>query len=146
MIICIAVYNESFISHVTIHVMKWNKIYKTTVKLLPDTQNCVLRMRRERRECFPSHRGLAIPTSITARSSCTCRYACWDHWLAVSFEVDGGETFPTFPAHAQPAILRICKRPIQYSWERLNKKVIVIVLRDICSNAVITGYLTCLFD
>ena len=30
-------------------------------------------MRRECRECFPRHRGLAIPTCITARS---CRDAC----------------------------------------------------------------------
>ena len=32
--------------------------------LLPDTQNYGLRMRRE---CFPRHHGLAIPTFITAR-------------------------------------------------------------------------------
>ena len=36
--------------------------------LLPDTQNCGLRMRRECRECFPRHSGLAIPTCITARA------------------------------------------------------------------------------
>ena len=34
--------------------------------LLPDTQNCGLRMRRECRERFFHHRGLAIPTYITA--------------------------------------------------------------------------------
>ena len=34
--------------------------------LLPDTQN--LRVRRECRERFPRHRGLAIPTYITARA------------------------------------------------------------------------------
>ena len=33
--------------------------------LLPDTQNCGLRMRREYQERFPRHRGLAIPTCIT---------------------------------------------------------------------------------
>ena len=33
--------------------------------LLPDTQNCGLRMRWEYRERFPSHRRLAIPTCIT---------------------------------------------------------------------------------
>ena len=37
--------------------------------LLPDTQNCGLRMRRECRERFPRHRGLAIPACITARAS-----------------------------------------------------------------------------
>ena len=31
---------------------------------LPDTWNCELRMRRECREPFPRHRGLAIPTCI----------------------------------------------------------------------------------
>ena len=36
--------------------------------LLPDTQNCGLRMSRECRERFPRHRGLAIPTCITARA------------------------------------------------------------------------------
>ena len=30
--------------------------------LLPDTQNCGLRMRRECRERFPCHQGLAMPT------------------------------------------------------------------------------------
>ena len=44
-------------------------------------------MRRECRERFPGHRGLAIPTCITARASRTCRDACRDRWLAVSFEV-----------------------------------------------------------
>ena len=36
--------------------------------LLPDTQNCGLRMRRECRERFPYPRWLAIPTCITARA------------------------------------------------------------------------------
>ena len=35
--------------------------------LLSDTQNCGLRMRRERRKRFPRHQGLAIPTCITVR-------------------------------------------------------------------------------
>ena len=47
-------------------------------------------MRRECREHFPRHRGLAIPTCITARASRTCRDACRGRWLAVSFEVGGG--------------------------------------------------------
>ena len=75
--------------------------------LLPGAQNCGLRMRRECRESFPRHHGLAIPTCITARASRSYRDACRDSLLAVSFEVGGGETFPAFPAHAQPAILRI---------------------------------------
>ena len=44
--------------------------------LLPDTQNCGLRMRLECRERFPHHRGLAIPTCITARASRTLSLSC----------------------------------------------------------------------
>ena len=46
--------------------------------LLPDTQNCGSRMRRESRERFPHYHGLAIPTCITARAWRTCRDACPD--------------------------------------------------------------------
>ena len=46
--------------------------------LLPDTQNCGLRMRRECRERFPRRRRLAMPTCIRARASRTCRDACRD--------------------------------------------------------------------
>ena len=49
-----------------------------TMGLLPDTPNCGLRMRRECRERFPRHHGLAIPTCITARALRTCRDACRD--------------------------------------------------------------------
>ena len=41
---------------------------KTCMGLLPDTQNCGLRMRRECRERFPRHRALAIPTCFTTRA------------------------------------------------------------------------------
>ena len=66
--------------------------------ILPDTQNCGLRMRRECRERFRRHRGLAIPTCITARAWHTCRDACRDRWLAVSVEVSGGENVAGIPA------------------------------------------------
>ena len=46
--------------------------------LLPDTQYCRLRMRRECQERFSRHRGLAIPTCITALTWRTCRDACRD--------------------------------------------------------------------
>ena len=49
-----------------------------------------VRMRRECRERFPRHRRWAIPTYITARASRTCRDACRDRQLAVSFEIGGG--------------------------------------------------------
>ena len=57
--------------------------------LLPDTQNCGLRMRRECQERFPRHGRLAIPACITARTWRTCRDACrgrlnggflWSRW------------------------------------------------------------------
>ena len=48
-------------------------------------------------ESFPRHRGLAIPTCITARASRTCRGACRDRYLAVFFEVGGGEIVPGIP-------------------------------------------------
>ena len=46
--------------------------------LLPDMQNCGLRMRRECRERFPRQRGLATPTCITARASTRC--FLWSRW------------------------------------------------------------------
>ena len=49
-----------------------------------------VRMRRECRERFPRHRRWVIPTCITARASRTCRDACRDRQLSVSFEIGGG--------------------------------------------------------
>ena len=46
---------------------------------------------------FPRHRRLVIPTCIMARASRTCRDACRDRLLVVSFEVDGGESVPGIP-------------------------------------------------
>ena len=46
--------------------------------LLPETYNCGLRMRLECRERFLRHRGLAIPTCITAHAWRMCRDACRD--------------------------------------------------------------------
>ena len=67
---------------------------KQSIWLLQDTQNCRLRMHRECRERFLCHRGLVIPTRIRARAWRTCRDACWDRKLAVSFKVCGGENVP----------------------------------------------------
>ena len=52
-----------------------------------------VRMRREFRERFPRHRGQAIPACITA---------------LFPLESAARKTFPAFPAHARPAILRCC--------------------------------------
>ena len=65
--------------------------------LLPDTQKCGLCMRRECRERFAHHHGLAIPTCITARAWRTCRNACRNRKLAIFFQVDGGENVPGIP-------------------------------------------------
>ena len=51
---------------------------------------------------FKGNRKLATPACTTARASRTCRDAYRDRYPAVA-----GKTFPAFPAHAQPAILRI---------------------------------------
>ena len=63
----------------------------SSMGLLPDTSNCGLCMRRECREHFPRHRGLAIPTCITACD------AYQDRLLTVSFEVGCGENVPGIP-------------------------------------------------
>ena len=55
-------------------------------------------MHRECRERFPSHHQVAIPACITACASSTCRDKCRDRYLAVSFEVGGGENVPGIPS------------------------------------------------
>ena len=60
---------------------------------------------------FKGKRKLVIPACITARASRTCRDACWD-----LYSVGAGKMFPAFPAHAQPAILRI--------WQEAHERVI----------------------
>ena len=62
--------------------------------LLPDTQICGLRMRRECRERFPRQ-----PPRI---SDPDMHHGTWFPLKSVA-----GKTFPTFPAHAQLTILRI---------------------------------------
>ena len=52
---------------------------------------------RRKTGTFPPHRGLTISACITARASRTCRDACRDRKLAVSFEVGGGENVPGIP-------------------------------------------------
>ena len=56
-------------------------------------------MRRECREHFPRHHGLAIPTCFTASARRTCRDGCWDRYLAGSFlfEIGGGVNVPGIP-------------------------------------------------
>ena len=65
-------------SHEVVAMVAPSARYDCAMSLLPDTQYCELRMRRGCRERFSRHRGLAIPTCITARSRRTCRDACRD--------------------------------------------------------------------
>ena len=63
-------------------------------------------MRRECLERFSRHRYLAILACI--RHVRRVRAVMHAGIANSAFEVGGGETFPAFPAHGQPAILRIC--------------------------------------
>ena len=55
--------------------------------LLPDTQNCGLRMRRVCRKRFPHHRGLAIPTCITACRRNTRLFGDWCQSLLIILRI-----------------------------------------------------------
>ena len=62
------------------------------------------------------HRGLATPTCITARAWRTCRDACRDRWLAVSFEVSGRENVPGIPcACATLSFTYLVRDPCRHS-------------------------------
>ena len=67
------------------------------------------------------NRYLAIPACNTARVSRTCCDACWDRYTA-----EAAKTFPAFPAHTQPAILRI--------WQEAHADILG---RASCSSACI---------
>ena len=71
--------------------------------LLPDMQNCGLRMRRECRERFPRHR-LHRKSLVSDPDTCVT-HVPW--CMSGSQTQGGGKTFPAFPAHAQPLISRI---------------------------------------
>ena len=84
-----------------IYVYVTNFVIPSAMDLLPDTQNSGCACAGNTGKVFPAtdlkgNRGLAIPAFITARASAR------DRQPAVA-----GKTFPVFPAHAQPAILRI---------------------------------------
>ena len=59
--------------YVTIPIIGTKQLNYLRMGLLPDKSNCGLRMRRECRERFPHHRGLAIPTCIMP-GSLTCGF------------------------------------------------------------------------
>ena len=76
-------------------------------------------MHRECRERFPRHRGLAIPTCIMARVWRTCRDACRDRLLAVSFEVGGGEKVPG-STNAYSLALEMLKNEARLKYNKNN--------------------------
>ena len=56
------------------------------------------------------HCGITWPmenSAVSMRAWRTCRDAWWDRILRLPLKSASGKTFPAFPAHAQPAILRI---------------------------------------
>ena len=77
--------------------------------ILSDTQNCGLRMPRECRERFPRHRFQRKPLVSDPdmhHGKCVTHDACRDRLPA-----EARNTFPAFPAHAQPAILYLVRGP-----------------------------------
>ena len=92
--------------------------------LLKDTQNYGLRMRRECRERFPRQRLQRKPlVSDPGMHHGTCvTYVSW--CMSGSLTCGGGENVPVFPAHAQPAILRIWQEAhvMKYLWLHIASK------------------------
>ena len=76
---------------------------KSIMGLLPDTQNCGLRMRWECRERFPRHR---FQRKLLVSDPDMHHGTCVMH-VGIAKPRWRGKTFPAFPAHAQLAILRI---------------------------------------
>ena len=74
--------------------------------LIPNTQNCGFRMRRECREPFPRHR---LQKKPLVNDPGMHHGMCVTHvpWcMSGSLTRGGGEKIPAFPVHAQPAISR----------------------------------------
>ena len=86
-------------------------------------------MRRECRERFSWHRGLTIHGWITARTWRTCRDACQDRCIAVSFEVCGGENVPGIPgACAISNFTYLARGPCQ--WSNVENKIWANICRE----------------
>ena len=89
--------NESYVMWFHIHILTSTVASLNHHGPLARYVKLRVRMRRECRERFPRHRRWAIPTCITARASRTCRDACRDRQLSVSFEIGGGGNVPGIP-------------------------------------------------
>ena len=95
-----------------IYVYVTNFAIPSVMDLLPDTQNSGCACAGNTGNVFPAtdlkgNRGLTIPAFITARA--------WDAYRDRQPAV-AGKTFPAFPAHAQPAILRIWQEAHAGCW------------------------------
>ena len=78
-------------------------------------------MRRECRERFSRHPGLAIPTCITVRAWRTYRDACRDSYPAVCFDVGGRENVPGIPSacathHFTYLVRGPCRQTSRHMW------------------------------
>ena len=86
-------------------------------------------MHRECQERFPRHRGLAVPKGITAPAWRTCRDACRDRKLAVSFEVGGGENVPGIPDACATCNFTYLERgPLDVFTERGHLTILLLIL------------------
>ena len=85
-----------------------------TAGLLPDTQNCGLRMHRECRQDFPRHRLQRKPlVSDPGIHPATCvTHVPW--WMPGSLIRSGRENVPGIPGACAPTLLRI--------WQKVNPK------------------------
>ena len=73
---------------------------------------------------FPGYHGLTILTCITARAWRTCRDACRDRCLAVSFEVGSGANVPGIPgACATRNFTYLVRGPYTVTW--IDRKVVL---------------------
>ena len=76
--------HSHFVPSASLYIFVLGVRIRISLGVLPNTYNCGLRIRLECRERFSCHRGLEIPTCVTARAWRVCRDACLDRWLAVS--------------------------------------------------------------
>ena len=106
---CQAIQFKTQKTNLTNRTMHLSHIPQHTMVLLSDTWNCRLRMRREYQECFPCHwlqRKPPVSNPGMYHDTCVMQVPwCMSGlltWVA-------GKTVPAVPAHAQSAILCICR-------------------------------------
>ena len=112
---------EHFFKYMLIYIISWAsyQICKIAGYACAENAGNVFPRRRLQRKLLISDPGLHHGTCvthvpITARARRTCRDACRDREPAVAGK--------TFPAHAQPAVLRSGKRPIDLMLKFVHRK------------------------